>query len=50
MARQAKQVHELSSAHNAVRQASWRQIEVMLASYDLPQKKAALEIVPLGVV
>jgi hypothetical protein len=43
MARQAKQVYDLSFAHNAVRQASWRQIEVLLAGYDLPQRKAALD-------
>jgi hypothetical protein len=43
MTRQAKQVHELGFTHNAVRQASWRQIEVLLASHDLPQRKAALD-------
>ena len=43
MARQAKQVHDLGFAHNAVRQARWRQIEVLLAGYDLPQRQAALD-------
>ena len=43
MARQAKQVHELTFAHNAVRQARWRQVEVLLARYDLPQRQAALD-------
>jgi lysophospholipase L1-like esterase len=43
MAAQAKQVHDLGFAHNAVRQARRRQIEVQLAGYDLPEKGAAVE-------
>ena len=36
-------MHDLGFAHHAVRRSGWRQIEVLLAEYDLPQKKAALE-------
>jgi len=35
--------HDLGLAHHAVRRARWRQIEVLLAGYDLPQRQAALD-------
>jgi hypothetical protein len=41
MAAQAKRVHDLTVARNAVRQAHWRTIEVLLAPYELPQEETA---------
>ena len=43
MAMQAGRVHELTLAHQAIQRARWRQVQVRLATYDLPQKKAAIE-------
>ncbi len=41
MAAQAGRVHELTLAHHAVQRARWRQVEVRLAAYDLPERRAA---------
>src|SRR3954451_18728734 len=42
MAAQAERVHALTLAHDAVHRARWRQVEVRLAGYDLPEERTAL--------